>query len=106
VTYIITNQGIGIRFAPRQVDHRLFFKFNEIRQAGRIKVPGHIPLRWEVLTPQRYPKGGILLYLAKPEDSSKQIQGELLLNPTDIDRFLRELAGHGIVMQADSASSD
>jgi hypothetical protein len=106
VTYIITDQGIGIRFAPRQVDHRLFFRFHEIRQAGRIKVPAQIPLRWEVLTPQRYPKEGILLYAVKPEGFSKQIQGELLLKPTDIDRFLRELAGHGIVMQADSASSD
>ena len=93
VTYIITDQGIGIRFVPGHVDYRLFFKFAEIRQAVRMKVPERIPLRWEVLTPQKHPQEAVKLSAANPKGFSKQIQGELLLAPTDMERFLGILAG-------------
>ena len=102
VTYIITSQGIGIRCAPRQVDHRLFFKFHEIGRAEHIKVPMQIPQRWQLLTPQRYPKEGVMLYAARAGGFSKQVQGEVLLAPTDIEGFLKELAGHvAVVEEAD-----
>jgi hypothetical protein len=99
VTYIVTDQGIGIRWAPGHVDYRLFFRFHEIRQAEQIKVPEHIPLSWEVLTAQKHPQEGIILLSADSAGFSRQIQGVLLLAPTDNERFLSELAGHVAVVQ-------
>jgi hypothetical protein len=94
VTYIITDQGIGIRYVPGHVDYRLFFKFHEIWRAEWTKVPERVPRRWDVLTPQRRPREGVLLYAARREGFSKQIQSEVLLKPTEADEFIRELAGH------------
>lgn len=104
VAYIITDQGVGIRYVPGRVDHRLFFKFNEIWRAVRTKVPELMPRRWDVLTPQRHPKEGVLLYATKREGFSKQIRSEVLLTPTDIEGFLGELAGHVAVAQETNAS--
>jgi hypothetical protein len=98
VTYIITSQGIGIRFVPGHVDYRMFFRFGEIRQVARTKMPKQIPLRWEVLTAQRHPKEGIILYPANPAGFTSQLQGEIILGPTDMKKFLAELAGHLPVM--------
>jgi hypothetical protein len=106
VTYLITDQGIGIRYVPGQVDHRLFFKFNEIWQVLRTKVPPErFPPRWDVLTPQRHPKEGVLLYAARREGFSKQIKSEVLLAPTDMGQFIEALTGHVAVMEAPSSSS-
>jgi hypothetical protein len=105
VTYIMTNQGIGVRFVPGNVDYRLFFKFIEIRQITRIKVPESIPRSWEVLAPQRHPKEGVMLLSLHRGGFSKQIQGEVLLAPTDIEKFLEAPGGHGVMLQAGSAGS-
>jgi hypothetical protein len=106
VTYIITDQVLAIRFVPGQTDHRLIFRFHEIRQAARITVPNNIPLRWQVLTPQRNLKEGVLMNVVRREGLSEQVQFELLLSPTDIEGFLRELGNHGIATRAVSARSD
>jgi hypothetical protein len=98
-TYIITDQGIGIRLVPGHVDYRLFLKFHEIWQAARTKVPERIPLRWDVLTPQKQPKEGVLLKSARREGFSKTIQSELLVVPTDRERFLELLQGHVEVIE-------
>ena len=58
LTYIVTDQGIGIRYVPGQAEHRLFFRFNEIWRAARVKVTERIPQAWDVLTPQMHPEGG------------------------------------------------
>jgi hypothetical protein len=105
VTYIITDQGIGIRYVPGHVDYRLFFKFREIRQAVRTKPPARMPRGWDVLAPQKHPQEGILLIAMRRGGFSKQIQGEVLLAPTDIEMFLEALAGHVAVTQAASSSS-
>jgi hypothetical protein len=76
------------------VDRRLFFKFNEIWQVVRMKVPENIPLRWQVLAPQRRPKEGLLLHTIRREGLSQQVRSEVLLAPTDTERFLAKLAGH------------
>ena len=94
LTYIITDQGIGIRYVPGQAEHRLFFKFNEIWRATRMKVPKRIPSTWDVLAPERHPQEGVLLSAVRREGFSKQIQSEVFLAPTDIEGFLKELAGH------------
>ena len=94
VTYIITDQGIGIRFVPGHVDYRLFFKFREIRQVIRTKVPAKLPLHWDALTPRKQMKEGLLVYAARMRGFSKQFQGELLLAPTDLEGFLDHLPRH------------
>ena len=106
VTYIVTDQGVGIRYVPGHVDYRLFFRFHEIRRAERMKMPERIPRRWDVLTPKRYPQEGVLLFAVLPEGFSKQIQNEVFLAPTDIADFLEALAGHVAVMETASSSSD
>ncbi len=106
VTYIVTDQGVGIRCVPGHVDYRLFFRFHEIGQAVRTRPPEHIPRRWDVLAPQKHPQEGVLLFAAKRSGFSKQLQGELLLAPTDIERFLEALAGHMVLTQVASSSSD
>ena len=104
-TYIITDQGIGIRLVPGHVDYRLFFKFHEIWQAVRMKVPERIPLRWDVLTPLKNPKEGVLLKSAQREGFSKTIQSELLVVPTDREKFLEELQGHVAVVREGALST-
>jgi|WetSurMetagenome_2_1015567.scaffolds.fasta_scaffold163385_2 hypothetical protein len=94
VLYIVTNQGIGIRYVPGHLDYRLFFKFNEIKKAVRTKVPESLPMRWDVLTPRRNLKEGVLLFAASRTGFTKLIQGELLLSPTDIEGFLDQLSPH------------
>jgi hypothetical protein len=93
LTYIVTDQGIGIRYVPGQAEHRLFFKFNEIWRAARMKVPDRIPSTWDVLTPQMHPKEGVLLSAVRREGFSKQVRSEVLLGPTDSEGFLDELRG-------------
>jgi hypothetical protein len=105
VTYLITDQGIGIRYVPGQVDYRLFFKFSEIWQVMRMEVPERFPPRWDVLTPQRHPKVGVLLFATRREGFSKQIKSEVLLAPTDMGQFLEALAGHVAVEETPSSSS-
>jgi hypothetical protein len=99
VTYIITDQGVGVRYVPGHVDYRLFFKFHEIRRVVRMKTPERIPRRWDMLVPKKYPGEGVLLFAVRPEGFSKQIQSEVFLAPTDIGKFLEELTGHVPVMQ-------
>ena len=99
VTYLITDQGIGIRYVPGQVDYRLFFRFNEIWQVERVAVPERVPTRWDVLPPQRQPKEGILLYALRREGFSKQIKSEVLITPSDMGTFMQALAGHVAVME-------
>jgi hypothetical protein len=99
-TYMITDQGIGVRFVPGHVDYRLFFRFHEIRWAEYMPTPERIPRRWDILVPKRYPKEGLLLRAVQPEGFSKQIQSEVFLAPTDIQKFLEALKGHVAVMEA------
>lgn len=99
LTYIITDQGIGIRYVPGQAEHRLFFRFNEIWRAARVKVPGKIPSTWDVLTPQLHPQEGVLLSAVRREGFSKQVRSEVLLGPTDIEGFLGQLRGHVEVVE-------
>jgi hypothetical protein len=98
VTYIVTDQGIGIRYVPG--DYRPFFKFGEIRQAVRIKPPGRIPVSWYVLAPRKHPDEGVLLSSASPSGFSSQFQEKVLLAPMDMDGFLNTLSGHVLVSES------
>jgi hypothetical protein len=99
VTYMVTDRGISVRYVPGVADHRLFFKFIEIRQAVRTKPPERIPLRWYMLTPRNHPQEGLLLFAVRRDGFSKQIQGEVFLAPTDINAFLAALAGRVAVTE-------
>ena len=92
--YIITDQGIGIRFAPGHIDYRLFFSYGEIRHAQHIRVPDPRPIRWSITTPTRNPKDGLLLTPRNPNGFTKQIEGEVLLTPTDMDEFIKHIPSH------------
>ena len=97
VVYILTDQGIGIRFAPGHIDYRLFFSYAEIRAAQRIQVPDPKPIRWSQVTPTPKPQDGILLTPRNPDGFTKQIDGEVLLAPTDVDTFLKGFPPHLIM---------
>jgi hypothetical protein len=86
--YILTDQGLGIRFVPGHVDYRLFFAFNEIWRVQPIQVPEKKPARWSQVTPMRQLDMGVLLTPRNRDGFTRQINGEMLLVPTDIDAFL------------------
>jgi hypothetical protein len=98
-TYLITDQGLGVRYVPGHVDYRLFFRFHEILRAEHIRTPERIPRRWELLVPKRYPKEGVLLHAVQPEGFSKRISSQVFLAPADIEAFLEALSGHVPVTQ-------
>jgi hypothetical protein len=102
-TYMITDQGLGIRYVPGHVDYRIFFRFHEIRRAEHMQTPERIPRRWDVLVPKRYPKEGLLLHAVQPEGFSKQIQSEVFLAPTDIEKFMQLLGRNVTASQVDTA---
>jgi hypothetical protein len=106
VAYLITDQGLAIRFLPGQMDYRFFFKFGEIRQAVRTQTPKRMPLRWDVLAPRNHPAEGVLLYPMRPEGFTKRLVGELLLAPGDMDGFLAELSRHVAVTGAKAANTE
>lgn len=86
--YILTDQGIGIRFAPGHVDYRLFFTYDEIWRAQPVQVPKKKPARWSQVTPMKQQEKGVLLTPRNRDGFTRQINGEMLLAPTDIDAFL------------------
>jgi hypothetical protein len=92
--YILTDQGLGIRFAPGHIDYRLFISYREIKHARRIPVPKDKPPVWSQITPQRSLEEGILLTPTNLDGFSKLLPGEILLAPTDMDAFLKQLSGH------------
>jgi hypothetical protein len=105
-TYMVTDQGVGIRYVPGHVDYRLFFRFHEILRAECIQTPERIPRRWDLLVPKRYPKEGVLLHAVQPEGFSKQIRSEVFLAPTDNRKFMETLRGHVPVLENDSAGGN
>ena len=92
--YILTDQGVGIRSAPGHIDYRLFFSYGEIRHVQRIQVPEQKPIHWSQVTPTRKPEEGVLLTPKNRAGFSRQIEGEVLLAPTNIDAFLKHIPPH------------
>jgi hypothetical protein len=89
--YILTDQGIGIRFAPGHIDYRMFFSYREIWRAQRIQVPEKKPVRWSQMTPTREPNEGVLLTPRNRDGFTRRIKSEVLLAPSDIDGFLKHI---------------
>jgi hypothetical protein len=86
--YILTDQGIGIRYAPGHVDYRLFFSYGEVWRAQGIRAPEKLPVRWSLVTPARQPGEGVLLTPRNRDGFTRQIKSEILLTPTNIQIFL------------------
>jgi len=99
VTYVVTDQGVGIRITPGHVDYRLFFKYYEIRQAERRQMPKEVPLQWDVLVPGKRVWDGILFSPKNRNGFSPQFQGDLLLAPTDREAFLERIAPRVFIPQ-------
>jgi hypothetical protein len=86
-TYIITAGGIGIYFAPSNLDYRLYLKFNEISRIERCgfrKDEG-----WDCFARVRA-TDGLLLIPKNPKGLTKRIE-KLFIAPKDIDGFLEQL---------------
>lgn len=98
--YILTDQGIGIRFAPGHIDYRLFFSYWEIWRAQCIQVPEKIPVRWSQATPTRRPGEGILLTPRNRDGFTRQIKSEMLLAPSDLETFLGHFPSNLIKQKA------
>lgn len=89
--YILTDQGIGIRSAPGHIDYRLFFSYWEIRHAQRIQAPKQKPVLWSQITPTQQLKEGVLITPRKRDGFTRQIEGAVLLAPSDVDEFLKHI---------------
>jgi hypothetical protein len=69
-------------------------------------VPERIPRSWDVLAPQKHPREGVMLLSLHRGGFSREIQGEVLLTPTDIEKFLAAPGGHEIAAQATFTSPE
>lgn len=98
--YILTDQGLGIRFAPGHIDYRLFFTYGEVYRAQPIDVPEQVPVRWAIVSPTRNPDEGVLLTPRKRDGFSRQIKSEVLLAPSDQDAFLEHFPSELIKKKA------
>ncbi len=86
-TYIITAGGIGVYFAPGNLDYRLYLKFNEI---SRIERCGYEKDKgWDRFARTRA-LDGLLLIPKNPKGLTKRIE-KLFITPKDIDGFLEQL---------------
>jgi hypothetical protein len=86
-TYIITASGIGVYFAPSNLDYRVFLKFDEISRIERCgfqKDKG-----WDCFARERA-NDGLLVLPKNPNGLTKRIE-KLFIAPKDIDKFLAQL---------------
>lgn len=86
-TYVITDGGIGLYFAPGHLDYRLFIKFNEI---GRVERCGYQKDKgWDCFA--RIPsQDGLLLLPKNPNGLTKRME-KLFIVPENIEKFLAQL---------------
>ena len=95
-TYVITDQGIGIRFIPGHIDYRLFLSFKEI---SRIEKSEYQQNRdWDLFARTRDIKDGLLMIPKNPKGFTKRIE-KLFIAPKDIEKFMEQLPhGYGNVI--------
>jgi hypothetical protein len=92
-TYVITDQGIGIRFVPGHLDYRLFLPFKEI---SRIEKSEYQKDRnWDFFARTREIKDGLLMTPKNPNGFTRRIE-KLFIAPQDREKFLEQLP-HGYV---------
>jgi hypothetical protein len=92
-TYVITDQGIGIHFAPSQIDYRLFFTFKEISRIEKSKYQKD--KNWDAFVRDRNTQDGLLMIPKNPNGFTKRIE-KLFIGPKDREKFLEQLPyGYG-----------
>jgi hypothetical protein len=90
-TYVITASGIGIYFAPSNLDYRLFLKFDEISRIERCEYQKD--KGWDCFA-RVHAKDGLLFIPKNTKGLTKRIE-KLFIAPKDIDRFREQLPyGH------------
>ncbi len=87
-TYVITDEGIGIRFAPSHIDYRLFLNFKEINSIK--KTMNSQEFDWNIFARPQNVKEGLLLIPKDPNGFSKRIK-KLFIAPKDMQKFLEQL---------------
>ena len=87
-TYVITDQGLGIRFVPGHLDYRLFFSFNEISHIERTEYQkdkcGDLFARTQDV------REGLLLVPRDPNGFTRRID-RVFIVPSNIGKFLEQL---------------
>ncbi len=87
-TYVITDQGIGIRFVPGHLDYRLFFTFNEISRVQKCEYQKD--RGWDRFARAQDTHAGLLMIPRNPNGFTKRIE-KLFIVPKNIDEFLVQL---------------
>lgn len=87
-TYIITDRGLGIYYAPGHLDYRLYFEFDEIMQVKRCAYQKDA--NWNIAARLPYSKDGLLLVPKSPSGFSKRMKF-LFIVPNDLEKFLEQL---------------
>ena len=89
VTYIFTDQGLGIRYVPGQLDYRLFIRFNEIWSVRKIGPQEKIRISWTVVAPTRRKGPGLLLTAKNIKGFSTQM-GHVVLTSDNLDNLIEK----------------
>jgi hypothetical protein len=87
-TYVITDQGVGIRFVRGHLDYRLFFPFREVSRVQKSEYKKDDD--WDLLARTQDTKEGLLMLPRDPNGFSRRI-GKLFIVPKNIDEFLNQL---------------
>lgn len=87
-TYVITDEGIGIRFVPGHLDYRLFFPFQEISRIE--KTPYQKDKGWDLFARMPDTRAGLLLIPRNPDGFTKRIE-KIFILPRDVAGFLAQL---------------
>jgi hypothetical protein len=87
-TYVVTDQGIAIRFVPGHLDYRLFFPYHEISRVEKMQYQQD--KNWELFARSRDSQNGLLMIPRDPNGFTKRIE-KVFIVPKDIDKFLEQL---------------
>ncbi len=87
-TYVITNEGVGIRFVPGHLDYRLFFPFREISRVQKSEYQKDN--RWDFFARTPDTKEGLLMIPRDPNGFTRRIE-KLFIVPKDKEAFLEQL---------------
>jgi len=87
-TYVITDQGVGIRFVPGHIDYRLFLSFKEINRIEQSKYQKDN--NWDAFVRNRNTQDGLLMVPKNPNGFTRRIE-KLFIAPKDVEKFLEQL---------------
>jgi hypothetical protein len=85
--YLVTSQGIGVRYVPGHVDYRPFFNYGEMDCIMQVSNASELPARYDLLSPLQDGKRGVLLKAKQGNGFSSQFR-HILLTPPDVEEFL------------------